>query len=160
MGIVILAMTTQMHSQNIELNEIEVVANYNYVTATNYNTTALPVQNLQKAIKDYKAHDVVLDTYGDVAYSITFYNEDGKVLVDYNKEGTIIKTTETYKNIRLPLEVMQAIAKRFPNWVIVEDTYYVSYECDKGITKKIYKIKIMNNDKVLNLKTNPAGDFI
>ena len=60
----------------------------------------------------------------------------------------------------MPLEVLQAIAKRFPNWAIQEDTYHVSYHCEKGITQKVYKIKLMNEDKVVNIKTNDNGEFI
>ena len=159
-GLLIFGFTAQMNSQTIELKEVEVVANYNYIEATNTTTEALPVQKIQGKVSDYKANNQAIDEYGDVAYSISFYNSDGKVLADYNTEGKILRTTEKYKNVRLPLEVLQAIATEFPNWMILEDTYHVIYESDKGITRKIYKIKLMNNDKVLNVKTNHTGEFI
>ena len=159
-GLVIFGFTTQMYSQTIELKEVEVVANYNYIEATNTGMEALPVQKIQAVVKDHKAQNVELDSNGDIAYSISFYNGDGKVLADYNTEGEIVRTTEKYKNVRLPLEVLQAISKNYPNWTILEDTYYVSYQHDKGVTKKVYKIKIMNDNKVLNIKTNHSGDFI
>jgi hypothetical protein len=159
-GLLIFGFTAQMNSQTIELKEVQLVANYNYIEATNTTTEALPVQKIQGKVSDYKANNQEIDEYGDVAYSISFYNSDGKVLADYNTEGKILRTTEKYKNVRLPLEVLQAIAAKFPNWMILEDTYHVSYESDKGITRKIYKIKLMNNDKVLNVKTNHTGEFI
>ena len=95
-----------------------------------------------------------------LAYSISFYTPDGNIIADYNVNGKILKTTEKYKNVRLPLEVLQAVAKRFPNWSILEDTYHINYDCEKGVTRKVYKIKLMNNDKVLNVKTNHTGEFI
>ena len=159
-GLLVFGFTIQMSSQAIELKEVEVVANYNYIEATNTTTEALPVQKIQSKVSEYKAKNQEVDTYGDVAYSISFYNSDGKILADYNTEGKIIRTTEKYKNVRLPLEVLQAIATKFPNHMILEDTYHVSYESDKGITRKIYKIKLTNNDKVLNVKTDHTGEFI
>ena len=159
-SLVIIGFTAQMNSQSIELKEVEVVANYNYIEATSTGMEALPVQKMQAVVKDYKAQNIELDTNGDIAYSMSFYNGDGKVIADYNTEGNILRTTEKYKNVRLPLEVLQAISKQYPNWTILEDTYYVSYQHDKGVTKKVYKIKIMNDNKVLNIKTNHSGDFI
>ncbi|MFD0836001.1 nicotinate-nucleotide adenylyltransferase [Mariniflexile aquimaris] len=159
-GLVIFGFTAQMNSQSIELKEVEVVANYNYIEATNTGMEALPVQRMQAVVKDYKAQNIEKDNLGEIAYSMSFYNSDGKVIADYNTEGKIIRTTEKYKNVRLPLEVLQAISKSYPNWTILEDTYYVSYQHDKGVTKKVYKIKIMNDNKVLNIKTNHSGDFI
>ncbi len=159
-GLVIFGFTAQMNSQSIELKEVEVVANYNYIEATNTGMEALPVQRMQAVVKDYKAQNIEKDNLGEIAYSMSFYNSDGKVIADYNTEGKIIRTTEKYKNVRLPLEVLQAISKNYPNWTILEDTYYVSYQHDKGVTKKVYKIKIMNDNKVLNIKTNHSGDFI
>jgi len=159
-GLLIFGFTTQMNSQTFELKEVEVVANYDYLEATTNSSEALPVQNIQGKVGEYKAKNQEIDNYGEVAYCISFYNTDGKILAEYNKEGIILRTTEKYKNVRLPLEVLQAIATRFPNYMILEDTYHVSYESDKGITHKVYKIKLMNNDKVLKVKTNHTGEFI
>ena len=52
------------------------------------------------------------------------------------------------------------IATRFPNWAVVGDTYLVSFHSEKDITKKLYKITLKNQDKVLNIKTDEKGNFI
>ncbi|NCO63958.1 MAG: nicotinate-nucleotide adenylyltransferase [Flavobacteriales bacterium] len=159
-GLIIIGFTAQMNSQTIELKEVEIVANYDYSQATNTKFEALPVQKIQEKLINYKATNPEIDDYGDVAYSISFYTPDGKIIADYNTEGNILSTSETYKNVRLPLEVLQAIAKRFPNWTIVEDTYHINFHCEKGITQKVYKIKLMNEEKVLIIKANDTGKFM
>ena len=78
----------------------------------------------------------------------------------YDKNGKIIRTIEKYNNVRLPLEVMQAVSKRFPNWGIVEDVYLVKYQCDKDSLKQEYKIKIKNDEEVLMVKTDEKGLFL
>ena len=121
---------------------------------------ALKLYLLNKYRINYNATNPEIDESGKIAYTISFYTPDGKIIADYNTEGKIISTTEKYKNVRLPLEVLQAIAKRFPNWSILEDTYHISYHCEKGITQKVFKIKLANDEKVLNVKTNDTGDFL
>lgn len=159
-GLAIIGLTTQMYSQSIKLNEVEVIANYSYIEATNSNDEPLPVQKIQAKVSDYKGKVQDIDRNGQIAYTIVFNNADGNVLAEYSIEGKILSTTEKYKNVRLPLEVLQAISKRFPNWTVLEDTYHLNYQHDKGVTKKVYKIKISNEDKILNIKTNHTGEFI
>ncbi len=159
LGLLILGLTTQLYSQVIELSEVEISVNYKYLDAVDADITAKPVKLLEENALNYETNkdDVYDDEYDN--YKVSFHIPDGKVVVAYNNEGKILRTIEKYKNIRLPLEVLQAVATRFPNWAVVENVYLVNYHCDKGV-KKQYKIKIKNEDKVVNIKTDEKGNFI
>ena len=63
-GLFIFGFTVQMNSQTIELKEVEVVANYNYLQATNTKSEALPVQKIQEKVLKYKATNGDFDDYG------------------------------------------------------------------------------------------------
>ena len=89
-----------------------------------------------------------------------FYIPEGKIVAAYDNTGKIIRTIEKYNNVRLPLEVMQAIAKRFPNWAIIEDVYFIKYQHDQDSVTKEYKVKIQNNDKTITVKTDEIGTFL
>ena len=158
LGLLIFGLTTQLYSQVIELSEVEISVNYKYLDAVDADITAKPVKLLEDNALNYETNkdDLYNDEYD--TYKVSFHIPDGKVVAAY-KDGKILRTIEKYKNVRLPLEVLQAVAKRFPNWAVVEDVYLVNYHCDKGITKQ-YKIKIQNEDKVVNLKTDEKGNFI
>jgi len=159
-GLFVFGLTTQIFAQEIALAEVEVVANYNYANATNIELIALPVKNLQAKVLEFKAEKGVLEYEDGVSYNVYFNNNDGKIIVAYDTTGKIVKTTEKYKNVRLPLEVLRSIVNHFPNWTIVEDTYHVNYHCEKGITEKLYKIQLVNADKTVDIKTDEKGNFI
>ena len=159
LGLLIFGLTTQVYSQVIELSEVEISVNYKYLDAIDSDVTAKPVKLLEDNALNYETNkdEFYDDEYDN--YKVSFHIPDGKVVAAYDKDGKILRTIEKYKNVRLPLEVLQAVSKRFPNWAVVEDVYLVNYHCDKGV-KKQYKIKIENEDKVLTVKTDDKGNFI
>lgn len=159
LGLLIFGLTTQLYSQVIELSEVEIAVNYKYLDAFDADNIAKPVKLLKENVINYETNkdDVYDDEYEN--YKVSFHIPEGKVVAAYDKDGKILRTIEKYKNVRLPLEVLQSIAERFPNWAVVEDVYLVNYHCDKGV-KKQYKIKIKNEDKVLTVKTDAKGNFI
>ena len=159
-GLFIFGLTTQVFSQVIELSEVNVSVNYKYLDAIDSEQIPIPVKILTEKVLNFEANkDELYDDEYDT-YRVSFFIPDGKVVAAYDNTGKILRTIEKYKNIRLPQGVLQAIAERFPNWAIIEDVYEVNYHCDKGITKKHYKIKLENQDKIVSVKTDAKGNFI
>ncbi len=159
-GLFIFGLTTQVFSQVIELSEVNVSVNYKYLDAINCDQVAVPVKTLTEQVLNYDATNG--DLYDDEfnTYRVSFYIPDGKVVAAYDKNGKILRTIEKYKNIRLPQQVLQTVAEKYPKWAIVEDVYEVNFHCDKGIVKKQYKIKLQNEDKTVNIKTDVLGNII
>jgi len=159
LGLLIFGLTTQLYSQVIELSEVEISVNYKYLNAVDTDLTAKPVKLLEENALNYEANkdNIYNDEYEN--YNVSFHIPDGKIVAAYDKDGKILRTIEKYENVRLPLEVLQAVATRFPNWAVVEDVYLVNYHCNKGI-KKQYKIKIKNEDMALTVKTDDKGNFL
>ncbi|HEY5689632.1 MAG TPA: nicotinate-nucleotide adenylyltransferase [Yeosuana sp.] len=160
LGLFIFGLTTQINAQTIELSEVELSVNYKYLNATNSKEIAVPVKKLVNEVLAFNESntDVYIDDNGE--YSVSFYIPEGEIIAAFNNEGKILRTFEKYNNIRLPLEVLQMIANRFPNWAIAGNSYLVSFHCEKGITKKLYKIRLENVDEVLNIKTDEKGVFL
>jgi len=159
-GLFIFGLTTQVFSQVIELSEVNVSVNYKYLDAINCDQVAVPVKTLTEQVLNYDAAkgDLYDDDFN--TYRVSFYIPDGKVVAAYDKNGKILRTIEKYKNIRLPQEVLQTVAEKYPKWAIVEDVYEVNFHCEKGIVKKQYKIKLQNEDKTVNIKTDVLGNII
>ncbi len=157
LGLFIFGLTTQVNAQTIELAEVELSVNYQYLNATNSEEIAVPVKRLVNEVLNFNEDniDVYIDDNGE--YSVSFYIPEGQIIAAFNNDGKILRTFEKYENIRLPLEVLQNIALNFPNWAIAGNTYLVTFHCEKGVTKKLYKIKLQNVDKVLNIKTDEKG---
>ena len=156
--LLLFALSSQVYSQVTELKEVEITAvNYKYLNAVDSQENSVSVQMLEEkvAMHNLKNSDLYDDEYD--TYYITFYIPDGKILAAYDKDGKLIRTIEKFKNIKLPTEVRDAIAERFPNWSMVADVYKVNYH--KGAVKKQYKVKLENGSETMRVKLDENGDF-
>ncbi|MGB3150732.1 MAG: nicotinate-nucleotide adenylyltransferase [Maribacter sp.] len=163
-GLLALGLTTQVSAQIIkteELSEVTVVAtNYKYLNDVNSEEVAsIPVTMLERKVSSYdiKNSDFYQDDYD--LYNITFFIPEGKILAAYDKDGTLIRTVERFKDINIPLPVKEAVLDRFPEWTISKDIYRMNYNDKKG-SKKTYKLTLENGDKTLKVKTDEDGNFI
>jgi uncharacterized membrane protein len=157
-----LLIATFITAQTIELPETLISLNYKYLETQDSKNIPKHVKELESEVLKYNHKEQLSELYDDEydTYSVSFYVPKGKIVAAYNKDGKIIRTIEKYNNVRLPLVVMQAVSKRFPNWGIVEDAYLIKYHCEEDSLKQEYKIKIQNEDETLTVKTNEEGIFI
>lgn len=160
-GLFILGFIPLTNAQTIELSETVIDLNYKYINAIDSETAPECVKMLKKKVLSYD-NTKVSSVYNDEqeTYKVSFYMPDGKIIAVYDKEGKIVKTIEKYNDVRLPLIVMQAVSKRFPNWGIVGDVYHINYNFEKDSVKQEYKIKIKNLDETIVVKTNENGLFL
>ena len=156
--ILLLALSSQVYSQVTELKEVVITAvNYKYLNSVDSKDSDVSVQLLQEqvAMHNLKDSNLYNDEYD--TYYVTFFIPDGKILAAYGKDGKLIRTIEKFKNVKLPIKVRDAIAKRFPNWRMVEDAYRVNYH--KGVAKKQYKVTLKNGDETMKVKLDEKGNF-
>ncbi|TGV04650.1 nicotinate-nucleotide adenylyltransferase [Flavivirga rizhaonensis] len=160
-GFLIFGLTTQINSQTIELSNTVISVNYKYLDATGLDHTPKRVKKLEDEILNYDHKELskLYDKIDDI-YEISFSVPEGRIIAAYDKTGKIIRTNEKYKNVKLPLAVMQSISKRFPNWGIIEDTYLIKYHYNKDSLTQEYKVKIKNDDKTIMIKTDEKGIFL
>ncbi|APY12534.1 hypothetical protein BWZ22_15490 [Seonamhaeicola sp. S2-3] len=160
-GLFLLVLSFQMNSQTIALPDTFISLNYEYLEALEIDNEPLRVKKLEKTVLNYNNKEIadLCDTDKDVV-NVSFYVDNCNIIASYDKNGKIIKTIEKYNNVRLPLSVMQAIAKQYPDCGIVEDVYLVKYQSNNNTVRKEYKVKIKSKDEILTVKTNEKGDFI
>lgn len=160
-SLLFLFISYQINCQTVELPNTFISINHDYLSLTETNLTLPKIQNLEAKIVDYNIHETphLFDNKKDI-YNVTFKTENAIIVASYNSNGKVIKTTERFTNVRLPLEVMKTISHKYPHWAIVEDTYLVKYNCNTDKLSKVFKIKLKNNDKVITVKTDEKGVFI
>ena len=162
-GLFVLGLTGQAFAQITkveQLSEVVVTAvNYKYLNAIDSKAAAIPVKMLERKVAAYNVQDS--DFYQDDFgfYYVSFYIPEGKIVAAYNAKGEIIRTIERFEDIKLPAAVRSAVGERFPNWVIVNDVYRVTYNHTKGADKS-YKIKLKNGDKTMRVKIDAKGEFL
>ena len=141
------------------LPEVEIVAvNYKYLKDMGSKYAAEPVKFLERkaAAFDLKNSDIYNDEYDE--YTVSFYIPEGTILAAYNRDGEIIRTAEKFKDIDLPLDVINSVWREHPGWKIKGDVYLVTYHHKKGVTKK-YKLLLEKGDKRMRVKTDELGNI-
>lgn len=161
-GLIVLGLTIQTFAQvkTEKLSEIEILGvNYKYLDAVGASEAAVPVKILEKkaASFDLKNSEFYVDE--DTDYYVFFSIPQGKILAVYDGEGEIVRTTERFKDIQLPLSVSNAIVGKYPGWKIYGDIYLVTYN-RKGRLNKTYKLFLEKDGKRKRVKTDEKGKFI
>lgn len=159
-SLLLLGLTIQVYAQITVLPEVAITVNYKYLDAVNSNDMAEGIKTLREevALYDLKDSELYRDEYD--TYFVSFFIPEGKILAAYDKDGTLIRTIERFKDIKLPKDILKSVATRYPKWGISKDVYKVNYHRDKGVTREEYKIKLENGDKTVVVKLTPDGDFI
>jgi predicted nucleic acid-binding protein len=159
-SLLLLGFTIQVYAQITVLPEVAITVNYKYLDAVNSEDMAEGVKMLREevAFYDLKDSELYKDEYD--TYFVSFFIPEGKILAAYDKDGILIRTIEKFKNIKLPQDVLTAVANRFPEWGIAKDIYKVNYHHEKGATKEVFRIKLENGDKTVMVKIAPDGNFM
>ena len=160
--LIITAFTAVSFAQEktIPLEEVEVLGvNYKYLDALGEGFVAKPVRVLQQSVANFDLKTI--DGYEDEEkeFYVCFKIPVGKILAVYDKEGEIMRTSERFKDIRLPLAVSNAIVEKYPGWTIEGDIYLVSYIKNKKISKT-YKLFLEKNGNHRRVKTDDYGNFL
>ena len=143
-----------------KLSEVVIAAtNYKYLNKVGLENADVNVSMLEQKVAsfDLKNAEFYRDEYD--TYAVDFYIPDGKILVAYDKDGNIIRTIEKFNDVALPREVIESVAKQYPNWTFKKDAYLVNYHESGNISKK-YKIVLENNDKRIRIKVDAEGNFL
>ncbi|WP_303317941.1 hypothetical protein Q4Q34_18695 [Flavivirga abyssicola] len=122
-------------------------------TVAIYSTSKI-VTDLQQEVLNFNLkNDAIFDKSERATYRIVFNKNQGKAVVTYNTDGTIIASKETYKNIKLPYELRVKISKIYPEWAFEKNIYTLNYLNNKDL-KALYTIQIKKGNAKKRLKFN------
>ena len=164
-GLLIFGLTTQGFAQvepvDVVLPEVEIKGvNYKYLNSVGDSEVAAPVKILERKVANYdivNSHQYIDEEGFYFAY---FTIPEGKILAVYDGEGEIVRTSEKFVDIPLPLPVSNSIVDDYPGWKITGDIYLVKYKRKKGKATKTYQLTIEKDGKRKKIKTDDKGNFI
>ena len=162
MALIMFGLTIQAFAQTEreKLSEIEILGvNYKYLDALGTSEVATPVKILEKKIAAFDLKNATFYEDEEQDYNVYFAIPEGKILAVYDGEGEIMRTSEKFKDISLPLPVANAVVDKYPGWRISGDIYLVTYRRNKGATK-IYKLFLEKGEEHKRVKTDENGKFI
>ncbi|NNC50761.1 MAG: hypothetical protein HKO01_09525 [Flaviramulus sp.] len=153
---------SQIHQNNFDNYQLATVVinspNYSYLQKVQDINTPVRVKKLENEVARYDIKtDPIYDLGFEENYKVIFEETKSKIVVTYDKHGSILTSFEKFEDVRLPKEVYASIANNYPGWAIVNDTYLVKYYQDKEKVHKIYKIEIAKDGTSKNLRINANG---
>ncbi|GAA4326303.1 hypothetical protein GCM10023115_39190 [Pontixanthobacter gangjinensis] len=165
-GMFVLGLTSLGFSQDtnnvneeVQLEAVEISGyNLNYLEKVEEPGISDDVRSLEReaAAFDVKSLDE-FDGRKEL-YSVKFIATNGYLLADYDWNGKIVKTTERYRNINLPKNLVKSVLNEFPQSQFLKVVYNVNFDAERA-TEKTYRIRIMNNGKKKNLKISSDSNF-
>lgn len=157
---ILMGIVTSTFSQNTLPEIIVRAVRYKYLSAVTKQEVSQPVRMLQRQAAEYNVKSTDYYEEDNDVYFVSFYIPEGQILASYDKEGKLLSTVEKYKNIELPKVIAEAVGKRYPNWSINKDVYFVNYHETNTEVKKYYKLTLRNGDRRMQVKVNAEGEFL
>ena len=143
-----------------KLSEVEILGvNYKYLNDVGDSEVATPVKILEKKVANFDLKNANFYEDETLDYNVYFYIPEGKILAVYNGEGEILRTSERFKDVSLPLSVANAVVDEYPGWRISGDFYLVTYRRNSGATI-MYKLFLKKGEEKKRIKTDENGKFI
>ena len=133
--------------------------NSNYINKVQSVTISKQVKLLEELVSRF---DITNNRKFDgrkASFKVRFNGRTGYIIASFNNKGEILKSTEKFKDIRLPIHVLQSISRAYPNASILSTTYTVSYNSESG-AKMNYSVKIRKGNLRKRIKIDSNGGFI
>ena len=166
----LIGLTSLSYSQNIEENmlaEVEIyTSNYDYIKSVEDKYLPKAVVLLKLEVANFDVHESSLHKRGkqndypdtDGNYNVKFSNNLGTIHAVYDYRGKILKTTERFINVKLPPIVLNSVLKKYPDWTISKDMYFVKYNHNKELQRK-YIVYLKNDNKNIKLRLDNNGNI-
>ncbi|MFC4721607.1 nicotinate-nucleotide adenylyltransferase [Geojedonia litorea] len=164
-GLFLIGLTSLGFSQNkneeteeVKLEDVVVSTNVNleYLSKVQDKTMSEHVKSLENEASRFDVKTTDKFDGRRESFKTIFRGTKGYIIATYDKEGKIIKTSEKYKDIKLPVPVRNSLFIEFPDWDVDNTTYVVSYY-DKKDPKKVYKVEINKKNNIKTLKIDSDG---
>lgn len=165
-GLFVIGLTSLGFSQNTKSENKEVqlesvvISNINLNYLEKVQNIASPVQviPLEHEASVFNVKGLAEFDGRKESFKVVFKNSKGYIIADFDSNGKILKTSERYKDIALPKNLIKAVLRQYPESNFLDVAYSVDYDIQKTV-ERIYKIQIMNEGKKRKLKISPDGNF-
>lgn len=113
---------------------------------------------------DFIEEDIIIDelantdkSYG--MYEVTLKNKHKLLKATYNKKGVLLNSIEKDKDIVLPAEIRNVIAKEYPGWALTKDIYTMKHSIGKKDRLR-YKIYLEKGRNKIKIYTDTEGKIL
>ncbi|HEX9827850.1 MAG TPA: hypothetical protein VGA80_14720 [Flavobacteriaceae bacterium] len=165
-GLFVLGLTSLGFSQNTNSNVEEVKLesvtvtprNLSYLDKVQDKSMSDHVKFLEDKASVYNVRELPEFDGRKESFKTIFRGTKGYIIATYSNNGMILKTRERYSDIKLPKQLIKSVLSQYPNSDFLKVVYTVDYDHQKDV-KKTYKIQIMKDNLIKNLKISSGGNI-
>jgi hypothetical protein len=130
------------------------IRNYDYLKRIAQNERSLEIDRLQREAANFNLSSLAIyDKSEKSKYDVVIRSSYSTLYIKYDYLGNIISSVERYKNLKIPLNLSQEIARKYPGWRFTKSTYSVKYRNGKPLKGK-YNIHLMKRGKSKHIRFN------
>ncbi len=133
-------------SAEVAIVESPLELNKEYVTAVHEKSSQKEAEFLSGIISEWDVRTSPKFDARRGEFTTVFQSNKGMAEVTYDNEGRVITVEKRLKNVELPNQISQIMAKRYEDWVIVQNDYKVSYELGSDV-QKTYVLTIQHGEE-------------
>lgn len=134
-------------------DETPMELNEDYLNEVHKNASQDEAEFLSGIVAEWDVRQVPEFNVRNKPFTTVFKSNKGLAEVTYDRQGRVISAQKRFNNVVLPEQVKLIIFKRYEDWVIVKNRYYVSYELGSDVDK-MYMITVQHGDKKKVIKVN------
>ncbi|SDR96973.1 hypothetical protein [Gramella sp. MAR_2010_147] len=90
------------------------------------------------------------------SYLVTFKSSKGYLSADFNHEGELVRTSQKFKDIVLPLDIRRELYMANKGWTMTSNKYIASGRGDV-LDNEVYKVKLEMGNQKRNVKLDPRS---
>lgn len=107
--------------------------NTEYLSATKEAAIPHKIKSLRKEVAQYDlTNESIYSRHSSSTYKVVFSESNNHIEVHYDSRGTILNSTEIFKNVPLPHAYGKEISKEYPGWAYENVWCYVNYIADEN----------------------------
>lgn len=91
------------------------------------------------------------------SYEVSFKTRKGELRVDFDEKGNLVRTSQEFENIVLPMELLHQLYRDYKGWAMVNNKHSARGKKDK-IEKEVYRIKLEKGNKRKTINIRPASN--
>ncbi|MGI9531511.1 hypothetical protein [Lutimonas sp.] len=124
-------------SATVEMAILEspIELNKEYITLVHENSSQKEAEFLSGIISEWDVRTSPKFDARKNEFTTVFKSNKGMAEVTYDSEGRVVNVEKRLKNVILPTQISQLMAKRYEDWVIVGNQYNVSYNYGSDVEK-------------------------
>lgn len=144
---------TRVNSKGVLVSSVGGGLNYHVVENYSNRFVKNPIAFMKENF-DIKPFIKQMDGERNDSFRVEFRSQKGAFVAYFNRQGTLLSTTQRFKNIPLSSAISQQLVNEHKGWAMTKNLYMASGKGDL-LDRELFKITLKNGNDMKRVKIIP-----